>query len=186
MAIFFTLQASDFTNEHTTATGAGINTFLATCRGRLSGWSGSGGAGGRTVAALHRRAREGRDLEGLGLGPTTPPALPVRTWLGMALIAASERTVLPLLTNIGGEIVPTEADLEDGSSQMCPICHRECDQRHRLGLYWRKFGYAGPPYCALSLSLRAKRDVYEASCPARAAPTPGREQKQIYEQGNAP
>ncbi len=38
------------------------------------------------------------------------------------------------------------------SSRACPICHRECQGRHRLGLYWRKFGYAGPEYCALTLS----------------------------------
>jgi hypothetical protein len=33
------------------------------------------------------------------------------------------------------------------SSPPCPICHRQRKGRHRLGLYWRKFGYAGPEYC---------------------------------------
>ena len=42
-----------------------------------------------------------------------------------------------------------------GASQTCPICHRVCKQHHRLGLFWRKFGYAGPDYCAPHASPRA-------------------------------
>ena len=35
----------------------------------------------------------------------------------------------------------------DSGADMCPLCNRECQVPHRLGMYWRKFGYKGPPYC---------------------------------------
>ena len=64
-------------------------------------------------------------------------------------------TVRPFLLR---EVVLAEREIEAlhagdstalvASRQACPICHRECKGRHRLGLYWRKFGYAGPEYCA--------------------------------------
>ena len=41
-----------------------------------------------------------------------------------------------------------------------------CKQHHRLGLFWRKFGYAGPDYCASHASPRARRN----SAPQHARP----------------
>ena len=45
-----------------------------------------------------------------------------------------------LAGNSGGEVV-------------CPLCDRACEEHHRLGFFWRKFGYAGPPYCSRCSSV---------------------------------
>ena len=42
----------------------------------------------------------------------------------------------------------TDALAQRTGAPTCPICHRERKEHHRLGVYWRKFGYAGPEYCA--------------------------------------
>ena len=56
---------------------------------------------------------------------------------------------------------------------VCPLCERGCEQHHRLGFHWGKFGYTGPPYCSRCSSVfRAhiiKRTV-SADCCGRAAP----------------
>ena len=41
----------------------------------------------------------------------------------------------------------------DGSSCDCPLCERPCETHHRLGKFWQKFGYAGPPYCTRCSSV---------------------------------
>ena len=37
--------------------------------------------------------------------------------------------------------------------EVCPLCDRPCERHHRLGRFWRKFGYAGPPYCTRCSSV---------------------------------
>jgi hypothetical protein len=36
---------------------------------------------------------------------------------------------------------------------VCPLCRRACEEHHRLGMFWRKFGYDGPPYCSRCSSV---------------------------------
>ena len=41
----------------------------------------------------------------------------------------------------------------DGEPAVCPLCERGCETHHRLGFFWRKFGYDGPPYCSRCSSV---------------------------------
>jgi hypothetical protein len=55
-----------------------------------------------------------------------------------------------------------------GAGEICPLCYRECEEHHRLGMFWRKFGYDGPPYCSRCSSVfrahMVTRTVSEANC----------------------
>ncbi len=35
----------------------------------------------------------------------------------------------------------------DAAEPACPLCNRTCEEPHRLGVYWRKFGYKGTFCC---------------------------------------
>lgn len=48
--------------------------------------------------------------------------------------------------------VPAEVTGPDGPL-VCPLCNRQCQSHHRLGLFWRKFGYNGPAYCSRCSSV---------------------------------
>ena len=53
-------------------------------------------------------------------------------------------------------------------AEICPLCHRGCEEHHRLGMFWRKFGYDGPPYCSRCSSVfrahMVTRTVSELKC----------------------
>ena len=43
----------------------------------------------------------------------------------------------------------SQAKAQTGAGATCPLCVRPCQDNHRLGVFWRKFGYEGPPYCSV-------------------------------------
>ena len=58
----------------------------------------------------------------------------------------------------------------DGSSCDCPLCERPCVTHHRLGKFWQKFGYAGPPYCTRCSSLSLCLSLSLSDCDRVGAP----------------
>eukprot|EP01043_Picozoa_sp_COSAG02_P029253 COSAG02_NODE_1812_length_10792_cov_36.615205_5_plen_641_part_00 len=48
--------------------------------------------------------------------------------------------------------VPAGISRQDGPL-VCPLCERQCESHHRLGFFWRKFGYNGPAYCSRCSSV---------------------------------
>ncbi len=62
------------------------------------------------------------------------------------------------------------------TSTECPVCRRDCRAKHRVGQFWKHYGYGGPPYCNRCANLfRAhmltEQGVHEKKC-SRRVPCP--------------
>lgn len=60
--------------------------------------------------------------------------------------AARQESVVPHVPPTRGPGVKAER-ASAGPEPACPVCNRPCKEPHRLGVYWRKFGYTGAFYC---------------------------------------
>jgi hypothetical protein len=64
-----------------------------------------------------------------------------------------------------GEAPPISAEPGGaGGACVCPLCARTCQQPHRLGMYWRKFGYKGKACTRGLASRRASRIISNTTC----------------------
>jgi hypothetical protein len=112
--------------------------------------------------------------------PAAPPSLPPHHHL----MAATPRR--ETMSNIDGgaqrhvdmraQLVPVQPPTPPSAppqnppppSDQCPLCNRQCEDHHRLGMFWRKFGYNGPPYCTRCSSVfrahMVTRTVSVAKC----------------------
>lgn len=53
---------------------------------------------------------------------------------------------------LGAHVVKPKRAGADGAQAVCPLCDHRCEEQHRLGMYWRKFGYKGAS-CVVSLAF---------------------------------
>ena len=79
----------------------------------------------------------------LGMAATHAPTRPYP----MPTLPAQQRQ------QAGTRPVQQPAQSQASAPIICPLCERQCESHHRLGFFWRKFGYDGPAYCSRCSSV---------------------------------
>jgi len=72
-----------------------------------------------------------------------PPPLPQAPPTRPELSVPSVRRPSPIDSSLAVRPAPLPGD----APLVCPLCERECAAQHRMGHFWKSFGYAGPAYC---------------------------------------
>ena len=99
-----------------------------------------------TCAGAGQHLRLTQSVQPYHAGGQHRPSGPVATVsMGTLNTGVLPMSLMPQ-TSTGFQGNPTTKRSVDGCAQ-CPLCKRECESHHRMGLFWQKFGYGGPPYC---------------------------------------
>lgn len=81
------------------------------------------------------------------------PARPPAAHPAVAAVPASAPRVTTKLSRPSSGPCKPAGKPETGAGATCPLCVRTCQEQHRLGVFWRKFGYEGPAYCSRCASV---------------------------------